>query len=188
MTRLQENRRPRIGTDNSLSSPLSPAPCSPAWLGQDAYLKLIQQLLNCNSGKESEILQMNQDLLDAEFLRMVEAVAEMMSEKGDENTANWLRSLGNQLAKALNLYVNSSSDTDKRELTQKNLQVYYQFLIKLLQITYKSKGDAEVIYPLLEANIDKLDRIFAEILRSWAMDKFRKLEADNTNFLNSSYR
>jgi hypothetical protein len=70
---------------------------------QQAYLDLIKRLLNCPSGEESEILQANQDLLDAEFLLMLEAVAEFMSQEGDENAANWLRNLANQLREALNL-------------------------------------------------------------------------------------
>ena len=39
---------------------------------QQAYLNLIQQLLDCANGEEAEILAANQDLLDAEFLLMVE--------------------------------------------------------------------------------------------------------------------
>lgn len=39
---------------------------------RDAYLNLIQQLLSCPNGEEAEILAANRDLLDAEFLLMVE--------------------------------------------------------------------------------------------------------------------
>lgn len=34
---------------------------------QDAYLKLIQQLINCPN-KQRRILELNQDLLDGDFL------------------------------------------------------------------------------------------------------------------------
>ncbi|WP_155960359.1 hypothetical protein [Fischerella sp. PCC 9605] len=38
---------------------------------QQAYLNLIQSLLNCPEGEESEILAANQDLIDAGFLRVL---------------------------------------------------------------------------------------------------------------------
>ncbi|QDL06562.1 hypothetical protein DP113_00355 [Brasilonema octagenarum UFV-E1] len=57
---------------------------------QQAYLDLIKKLLNCPSEEEAEILQANLDLLDAEFLLMLEGVAEYMSQQGNENAANWL--------------------------------------------------------------------------------------------------
>jgi hypothetical protein len=49
---------------------------------QQAYLNLIEKLLNCPSGEEAEILEANFDLLDAEFLGMLEAVAENFSPQG----------------------------------------------------------------------------------------------------------
>ncbi|WP_336231539.1 hypothetical protein [Scytonema sp. PRP1] len=49
---------------------------------QQAYLNLIERLLNCPSGEEPEVLQANLDLLDAEFLLMLEAVAEKFSLQG----------------------------------------------------------------------------------------------------------
>ena len=49
---------------------------------QQAYLNLIERLLNCPSGEEPEVLEANLDLLDAEFLLMLEAVAENFSLQG----------------------------------------------------------------------------------------------------------
>ena len=49
---------------------------------QQAYLDLIERLLNCPSEEEPEILEANLDLLDAEFLGMLEAVAENFSPQG----------------------------------------------------------------------------------------------------------
>ena len=62
---------------------------------QEAYLKLIQSLLSFrrNKKKIQEILAANQDLLDGDFLRVLEVVAEVKSESGQENIANWLRNL-----------------------------------------------------------------------------------------------
>ena len=49
---------------------------------QQVYLNLIERLLNCPTEEEPEILEANQDLLDAEFLGMLEAVAEMKVQQG----------------------------------------------------------------------------------------------------------
>lgn len=56
--------------------------------------------------------------------------------------------------------------------------VYFQFLMKVLQATQESNSDAKVIYPLLAANIDKLDCILADTLRRWGKSQLEKLEAD----------
>ncbi len=50
---------------------------------QQAYLTLIERLLNCPNGEEPEILAANRELLDAGFLQRVEAVAEMLSQEGE---------------------------------------------------------------------------------------------------------
>ncbi len=46
---------------------------------QEAYLNLIQQLLDCQSWEEPEILRANQELLDAGFLQVLQAVTETFS-------------------------------------------------------------------------------------------------------------
>jgi tetratricopeptide (TPR) repeat protein len=61
------------------------------------YLNLIKELLSCQSGKELEILADNQELLDAGFLQMVLAMAQMASEDRQEDTANWLLNLAIQV-------------------------------------------------------------------------------------------
>ncbi|BAZ00701.1 TPR repeat-containing protein [Tolypothrix tenuis PCC 7101] len=55
---------------------------------------------------------------------------------------------------------------------------YGQFLREILRATAESNGDAEVIYPLLAANTDKLNDIFAKLLRHWATNTLVKAEAD----------
>ncbi|NER27096.1 MAG: CHAT domain-containing protein [Symploca sp. SIO1C4] len=44
-------------------------------------------------------------------------------------------------------------------------QAYIKFLDKVLQATKESKGNKKVVYPLLQANLDKLDDNFAKELR-----------------------
>ncbi|MEB3219274.1 MAG: hypothetical protein VKN72_23990 [Nostocales cyanobacterium 94392] len=91
---------------------------------------------------------------------------------------NWLRRLGTRLVKALNINVESSPPAQLEDLSESDLQVYLQFLGEILRATSESNGDAEVVYPLFAANTDKLDGIFADILRRWATKKFEEAEAD----------
>lgn len=50
-------------------------------------------------------------------------------------------------------------------MDKQRIQEYEQFLIKILQATYSSKANPEVIYPLLLINLDKLDRNLIVILQ-----------------------
>ncbi|NEO51921.1 MAG: tetratricopeptide repeat protein [Okeania sp. SIO3B5] len=54
----------------------------------------------------------------------------------------------------------------------------FNFLIDILQATADSNRDPKIIYPLLQANLDKLDENFANILRSWAKIKLSEVETD----------
>ncbi|WP_414582013.1 CHAT domain-containing protein [Scytonema sp. PCC 10023] len=181
---------------------------------QQAYLDLIERLLNCPSGEEPEILEANQDLLDADFLLMLEAMAEYESQEGNENTASWLRNLANQLREALNLTpqpprqspqrgepphgAGSSPQAERGEnypLTADGeaLQAHLQFLIEILQTTAESEGDAQVVYPLLANNTQYLNLNLAELLRRWATSKLAEVETDEAqsiavNIINFSNR
>ncbi len=48
------------------------------------------------------------------------------------------------------------------------VDTYFNLLIEALQITQDSKGDPQVVYPLLQENLDKLDNNLAKVLRDWA--------------------
>ena len=142
---------------------------------QQTYLQLIQNLLNCSSNDEfQEILSANKELLDAGFLETVETTAQMFSQQGDEKTANWLQGLASYLREVLNL----GNEADLQSLSEEEIQAYFQFLREVLRAIDESNGDAKVVYPLLEANTDKLDGIFAEILHRWATETLREVEAN----------
>lgn len=48
------------------------------------YLSLIEQLLNCPSGEEAEVLKANRERVDARLLQVMAAVAREMEERGEE--------------------------------------------------------------------------------------------------------
>ncbi|MEH1965611.1 CHAT domain-containing protein [Nostoc sp.] len=132
-----------------------------------AYNQLIQNLLNCPSGEEPEILAANTELLDADFVQVVVAAAEHFAQQGEENSAEWLRNLATYL-----------TTPETTPITEEDIETYGQFLIEILQATAESNGDAQVIYPLLAANTDKLNDIFAKLLRHWATNTLAEAEPD----------
>ncbi|MBD2603526.1 CHAT domain-containing protein [Scytonema hofmannii FACHB-248] len=148
---------------------------------QQAYLNLIRSLLDSPSGEEAGILAANQELLDAGFVQKVEEVAQMYSQRGDENTANWLQYLASYLQKALNL----DNEVDLQSLSEEEIQeVYRQFLMEVLQATpLDSKGNSQEVYCLLAKNKDKLDGVLAEILRGWGTNRLGKAKADEAQYL-----
>ena len=122
-----------------------------------AYIELIQALLNCASGEEPKILRVNKHLIDQGLLETMEQVANLLIKEDAKDTANWLRNLAAQLTD----YLSSSSVTFTH-------QEYLEFLDQVLVATARSNGDAQVVYPLLQANLNKLNLVFANLLEAWA--------------------
>jgi hypothetical protein len=50
-----------------------------------AYINLIEQLLACANGEEPNILQANQELIDPEFLQVMENYATGLEQQGYNN-------------------------------------------------------------------------------------------------------
>ncbi|BDI17265.1 hypothetical protein ANSO36C_30670 [Nostoc cf. commune SO-36] len=63
---------------------------------QQAYLNLIQRLLNCRTNNElQETLAANQELVDIGFLQTIEAEAQRFSQQGDETSSELVAKFGN---------------------------------------------------------------------------------------------
>ncbi|MDZ8264664.1 MAG: tetratricopeptide repeat protein, partial [Nostoc sp. ChiQUE01b] len=147
---------------------------------QQAYLNLIQRLLNCRTNDEfQETLAANQELVDIGFLQAIEAEAQRFSQQGDEKTANWLQGLAMQLGEALNL----DNKVDLQSLGEEEIQPYLQFLTEVLQATADSNGNSQVVYPLLAKNTEKVDGVLAEILRRSGTNTLEKAQADEAKNL-----
>jgi hypothetical protein len=84
---------------------------------------------------------------------VVAASAKSLAKLGEENMANRLRNFA-------------------------KIDVYLQFMLNVLRKTAESNGDAQVIYPLLAANTDKVDHIFAKLLRRWVTNTLVQAEPD----------
>ena len=70
----------------------------------EAYVNLINQLLNSPNGEKAKILQTNQELVDEGLLEIMELYAQQLAENDNQNTqnaANFLRHLRSQLVELL---------------------------------------------------------------------------------------
>jgi hypothetical protein len=122
-----------------------------------AYLQLIEQLISCPSGAEADILRSNQDLIDAGFLQTLNQVAALLADMGEQKAAAFLQTIADQVGGSLE---NSSSGYQPKE--------YLDLLGDVLRATSKTNGDSRAVYPILEANLDKLDMAFARVMETWA--------------------
>ena len=128
-----------------------------------AYLELIQALLECPNGEENDILNAHRELVDADFVQVMEAEAENMAAEGNSNAA-WLQSLATYLAN----YVGNTVTPEE----------YSSFLMEVLQATQDSRGNPQVVYPVLKQNFDKLDLNLAQILQAWATSTFTEVTSE----------
>jgi len=134
-----------------------------------AYVNLIEQLLNCPDGEVSQILNDNRELVDAGLLQVMVQVAEQLEADKNQKAANFLRYLSSQLVETLGISETSTSASSPS-------QDYLQFLMEVLQATRDNIGNSEVIYALLQANLDKLDNNFIAVLQTWAETTLPKME------------
>ena len=63
----------------------------------EAYIQLIQALLDCPEGAEESILEAHQDLINPELVKVMKEVARQIAAEGNESTANFLSNLATDL-------------------------------------------------------------------------------------------
>jgi len=129
-----------------------------------AYLQLIQGLLECPSGTVNDILNANLELVDANFVQVMEVVAANMAAEGNSNAAAWLQNLAVHLAN----HVRSTATPEE----------YLSFLMEVLLATRKSGGNPQVVNSILQQNFDKLDLNFARILQAGAASTFTEVTSE----------
>ncbi len=124
-----------------------------------AYVNLIERLLACADGEEPNILQANQELIDPEFLQVMENYATGLEEQGNNNPVAWLRNIAQQLGQYLNPQA-------------VNIEEYQGFLSEVLRAEAKSNSDPAVVYPILQRRQHLLDDTFAQLLQAYARNVF----------------
>ena len=114
-----------------------------------AYLRVIEQLLDCPQGQEVEVLQANAALVDAALLRVMEQHAAHL-----ESQADWLRRFAAQLAQELGLGTANSKGTENAA----------QFLLETLWLVAESEGNRQQIYPIWEQQRAQFSPALLEVL------------------------
>ncbi|TRT79149.1 MAG: hypothetical protein EWV82_16675 [Microcystis aeruginosa Ma_AC_P_19900807_S299] len=89
-----------------------------------AYVNLIEQLLTCADDEElNNILRANQELIDPEFLQVMENYATWLEQQGNNNPAALLRDIAQWLGQFLNPQAGS-------------IEEYQGFLLEGEHLTY----------------------------------------------------
>jgi CHAT domain-containing protein len=136
---------------------------------KEGYLNLIQTLLQSSQGEEPSILNDRQDLIDAGLVETMKQVAATLVEQGDEDNAVFLRNAAAAI----------SSIIGQPSLAETPIEL----LLMVLQAVRNSEADSQVVYPILQANIDKLDDEFPKILKAWATNILSEEELIPSEFL-----
>ncbi len=82
-----------------------------------------------------------------------------------------------------NQWFKNVADQIGRNIGESILSAIYDeklpLLLKILETTWKSDANPQLVYPLLESNLDKLDDSFASLVRRWAADELSKVEPED---------
>ena len=129
----------------------------------EAYFNLVNALLNCASDEElNRLLNTNQNLIDAKLVEMMGQVAEVLAKKGNDNSTNFLIYLVCQLSETLEFSPSTPSTSSLPSYESK-----LSFIKKILRSTLDSNGNSEIVYPILETNLELMDENLAQVMRCW---------------------
>ncbi|MDF2210651.1 CHAT domain-containing protein [Arthrospira platensis NCB002] len=106
-----------------------------------AYLSLIQELLDCPGGEEQQILNGHLELLDEGFVQVCELVAAQLQEAGQENNAGFLRNVGQQVG----AYLASEGTGGNQQAALED------FWLQLLQA--ENEGDTAAVHQVMRQNM-----------------------------------
>ncbi|MBD2337429.1 CHAT domain-containing protein [Calothrix sp. FACHB-156] len=138
-----------------------------------SYLNLIQSLLDCKSGEELALLQNNQELIDIDFIQVMEQVATQAQEEGQQKAADFLQTLVKQLKKAFAVAELTDNSQEQGEITQ----TYYNLIEALLSCSNGQEGQ------ILKDNFDLLDLGLSETMKQVAETLMEEGEEDTSEWL-----
>ena len=103
-----------------------------------------------------------------------------IASQGDKSAVEWFSKIAAQIEPGI---VETDSEQYVESLSEEEIQVYLQFLVEVLQATGDSRGNSQVVYPLLEKNIDKLNEVFKEVLHRRGTNFLEELKVDEAKCL-----
>ena len=137
------------------------------------YLNLIQLLVDCKNGEELTLLQNNQDLIDLDFIQVMEQVAIRLKQEGQQEAADFLQTLVKQLKKALG----ATELTDISKEQGQIIQAYHDLIEALLSCPDGQEGQ------ILKDNFDLLDNGLSETMKQVAETFMEEGEEDTSHWL-----
>jgi CHAT domain-containing protein/tetratricopeptide (TPR) repeat protein len=108
-----------------------------------AYLSLIQELLECPSGEEPQILNGHLELVDEGFVQVCELVAAQLQEEGRDNQAGFLQEVAQEVAAFL-----QHGETGKNQQ-----QALENFWLQLVKTERESGGDTAAVHQVMRQNM-----------------------------------
>lgn len=139
----------------------------------EAYLGLIQKLLNCRKGQELALLQQHQALINQEFVQVMQQVAAQMLAEGKRDTAEFLQTWAEELRNAL-----AEPIADRPDPEPVDREDAYMTLIK--ELLGCRKGSEATI---LKANEHLVDRGLVQQMQRVAAMLAEKGDQSDANFL-----
>ncbi len=117
-----------------------------------AYLSLIQELLECPNGEEPQIFNRHLELVDEGFVQVCELEAAQLQEEGQEDDAQFLRDLAQQVGAFL----------ARRGTGGNQQEVLQQFWLQLLQA--ENEGDTAAVHQVMRQNMGLIVPALGDII------------------------
>ncbi|MEH2093482.1 MAG: CHAT domain-containing tetratricopeptide repeat protein [Nostoc sp.] len=118
------------------------------------YRELIEKLLNCPEGQETEILNANSDLIDDGLVEALEELAEVYAQNGNKN-ATFLRYMAAKVSALLDNSFRTPPPED-----------YASFFAKSLKLVQDSDCQPSVVHPFFQKNQHFMNQEFAQRIRN----------------------
>lgn len=135
-----------------------------------AYLELVQALLNCPSGSEVDILAANENLIDASLVKMMKQVAAQMAKREEEEAARFLSNLAAEIGRNLvpvdNYKANLQKDASLTGLDNNNRFVNFERFNEPLAIPKEKPDTVQKESQVNDSTKQWIDESLAEIAES----------------------
>ncbi|MFN9660960.1 MAG: hypothetical protein ACK6BC_11405, partial [Cyanobacteriota bacterium] len=138
---------------------------------QRAYVALIDKLLLGARENANAILTAQRELVDEGLVEIMGRYAQSLRQYGNQAAAAFLEDCGQQITAFLQQLPDVSrgfSPSGEQEA----------FLMQLLQTIAECQGDPKVVYPLMRANLARLNGSLVELLREWWEGVLARAEQD----------
>lgn len=136
-----------------------------------AYLNLIDELLSCPSGEELALLKVNQELVDADLVMVMEQAAAKLTGEGKQEAADLLQRLATQISNGL---VQNAQAPEQQQIRS---QAYMSLIEQL--VSCPNGQEPEV----LDANPELIDAGFVQTIVQVATGMAHQGNQDTSQFL-----